>query len=406
MDDRQVHGATRVRVLVLVIDGLGAGAAVDADRFGDAGADTLGHVAAAAAGGLQVPTLERLGLGCIAPLAGVGAPARPEAVVGRLAQRSAAKDSATGHWELMGLVSDRPPPVYPHGFPPEVMEPFTAATGRGWLCNAPASGTEVIERHGPEHMRTGALIVYTSADSVFQVAAHEEVVPLGELYECCRLARNILQGPHAVLRVIARPFRGAPGAFERTSGRRDLALAPHGPTALDALAAAGVRTVGVGKIGQLFSGRGLSGDHPSAGDADGLHIVRGVLEGMDAGLVLANLLDLDTRYGHRNDPRGFADGLGRIDTGLAAVLEVTRPGDLVIITADHGNDPTHPGTDHTREWVPLIAHVAGADHAGARWVGEYADVGATALAWLGAGAAGELAGRPIPLPAAINPSRT
>jgi phosphopentomutase len=336
----------------------------------------------------------------------VAAPARPEAVAGRLAERSAAKDSAVGHWELMGVVSERPPPVYPDGFPPEVMERFAAATGRGWLCNAPASGTEVIERHGPEHLRSGDLIVYTSADSVFQVAAHESVVPPEELYRHCAAARRILDGPHAVLRVIARPFTGEPGAFVRTAGRRDYALAPPRPTALDALAEAGVATAGVGKVGQLFVGRGLAVDRPSAGDEDGLRIVRELLDEMDAGLVLANLLDLDTRYGHRNDPAGYAEGLRRIDAGLPPVLSALRDGDLLVITADHGNDPTTPGTDHTREWVPLLARVEGADHGGARWVGELADVGQTALARLGVEPPVGLAGRPIPLPRALSRSRT
>jgi phosphopentomutase len=384
---------------VLVIDGLGAGAAVDADRFGDAGADTLGHVAAAA-GGLRLGALQRLGLGCVAPLPGVAAPARPEAVTGRLAPRSAAVDSTTGHWELMGLITSTPPPVYPAGFPRDVMDAFAAATGRGWIGNAPASGTEIIARLGEEHLRTGALIVYTSADSVFQVAAHEDVVPVAELYACCEAARRILAGPHAVGRVIARPFAGAPGAFARTGRRRDLALAPPRATALDALVAAGGRVEGVGKVGQLFAGRGLTRDRPTADDADGLRAVAALLAEMDAGLVLANLLDLDTRYGHRNDAAGYAGGLLRIDAGLDPLLAALRPGDLLVVTADHGNDPTHPGTDHTREWVPLLAHVAGADHGGARWVGELADVGRTALAWLGVPAPGGLAGTAIPLPAA------
>ncbi len=391
---------------MLVIDGLGAGAAVNADAFGDAGADTLGHVAAAA-GGLRLGALERLGLGCVAPLPGVAAPPRPDAVVGRLAPRSAASDSTTGHWELMGLVTEVAPPVYPDGFPPEVMEAFAVATGRGWIGNAPASGTEIVARLGAEHLRTGALIVYTSADSVFQVAAHEDVVPPAELYACCEAARRILAGPHAVSRVIARPFAGAPGAFVRTGGRRDLALAPPRPTALDALVAAGVRAEGVGKVGQLFAGRGLTGDRPTADDADGLRAVTTLLAEMDAGLVLANLLDLDTRYGHRNDAAGYAEGLLRIDAGLDPLLAALRPGDLLVVTADHGNDPTGPGTDHTREWVPLLAHVAGADHGGARWVGELADVGRTALARLGVAAPDGLAGTAIPLPRAeLRRSRT
>jgi phosphopentomutase len=394
-----------VRAIVVVLDGVGAGAADDAERFGDAGADTLGHVASAV-GGLRLPTLERLGLGCVAPIAGVAAPARPDAVTGRLAEASAAKDSAVGHWELMGLVTERAPPTYPDGFPPGVMEAFARATGRGWLCNAPASGTEAIARFGPEHLRTGALIVYTSADSVFQVAAHEDVVAREELDACCRAAREILTGPHAVLRVIARPFTGEPGAFVRTAGRRDLALPPTGPTALDLLSDAGVRVEGVGKIGQLFAGRGLTGDHPTADNADGVRTIRALLRGLEAGALVANLLDQDTLHGHRNDPRGFAACLERLDAGLAGVLGDLRPGDLLIVTADHGNDPTHPGTDHTRERVPLLAHVAGADHAGARWEGEFADVGRTLLARLGVEAGGAVAGRPIPLPDEVSPPRT
>jgi phosphopentomutase len=228
-----------------------------------------------------------------------------------------------------------------------------------------------------------------------------------ELYACCEAARRVLAGPHAVSRVIARPFTGRPGAFSRTGRRRDLALAPPRPTALDVLVETGVRVEGVGKIGQLLAGRGLTGDHPTAGDAEGLRTLLALMREVPAGLIIANLLDLDARYGHRNDPDGYAEGLLRVDAGLGPLLAGMRPGDLLVVTADHGNDPTHPGTDHTREWVPLLARVAGADHGGARWVGELADVGQTALAWLGARAPAELAGRPIPLPAApVSRTRT
>lgn len=391
---------------MLVLDGVGAGAAVDADRFGDAGADTLGHVAAAV-GGLRVPALERLGLGAIAPLAGVGVPDRPAALVGRLAERSAAKDTTTGHWELMGCRTDFAPPTYPDGFPPEVMDAFAAATGRGWLCNAPASGTEVIETFGAEHLRTGDPIVYTSADSVFQVAAHEDMMGLEELYAACAAARSILAGPHAVSRVIARPFAGAPGAFRRIPGRRDLSLPPGGPTALDRLTGAGVPVHGVGKIAQVFAFRGVAADHPTAGNADGMATVARLLREVDAGLVFANLIDFDQSYGHRNDPDGFAACLAEFDAALPAVLDVLQPGDLLIVTADHGNDPTFPSTDHNREWVPLLVHAPGWDPAGARWAGEYGDVGQTVLDWLAPAAPREgLSGRPIPLPGAAAPMPT
>jgi phosphopentomutase len=386
------------RAAVLVMDGVGAGAAVDADAFGDAGADTLGHVARAA-GGLRVPRLERLGLGCVAPLQGVAAPEAPEAVVGRLAERSAGKDTTTGHWELMGLRTDRPFPVYPEGFPPEVMEPFAAAAGRGWLCNRPASGTEVIERYGEEHMRTGSLIVYTSADSVFQIAAHEGVVPPEELYRICRAAREILSGPRAVSRVIARPFEGAPGAFARTRRRKDFSVPPHGPTALDLLVEAGVRVEGVGKIKQIFAGRGVDGEHLMDDNRHGMALATSLLGELEHGMVFANLIDFDMLYGHRQDASGFAACLEALDEDLGPLMAALRPDDLLVLTADHGNDPCDDSTDHSREWVPLLVHRPGADPAAARWVGEFGDVGQTVLAWLAPEASRDgLSGRPIPLP--------
>jgi phosphopentomutase len=389
---------------VLVLDGVGVGAAVDADRFGDAGADTLGHVAAVV-GGLRVPALERLGLGAIAPLAGVGVPDRPSALVGRLAERSAAKDTTSGHWELMGCRTDVAPPTYPDGFPAEVMDAVAAATGRGWLCNAPASGTQVLDDFGLEHLRTGAPIVYTSADSVFQIAAHEDVMPREELYAACAAARAILAGPHAVSRVIARPFTGRPGAFERiAAGRKDLSLLPGGPTALDRLTAAGVPVHGVGKIAQVFAGRGVPHDHRTASNAEGIATVAALLGELEAGLVFANLIDFDQLYGHRNDPAGFAACLREFDAALPALLGALRPGDLLIITADHGNDPTFPSTDHNREWVPLLVHVPGRDPACARWAGEFGDVGQTVLALLAPEAPRDgLSGRPIALPTAPEP---
>ena len=383
------------RVIVLVMDGVGAGAAVDADRYGDAGSDTLGNTARAV-GGLRLPTLERLGLGCVLPLAGVAEVTRPEALVGRLAERSAGKDTTTGHWELMGLRTDQPFPTYPEGFPDDVMAAFAAATGRGWLCNRPASGTEVIDRYGAEHMRTGALIVYTSADSVFQIAAHEGVVPLEELYDDCRAARAILTGEHAVSRVIARPFVGEPGSFERTRNRKDFSVEPHGPTALDRLTEAGVPVEGVGKIKQIFAGRGVGGEHLMRDNHDGMEISTRLLGEVGHGLVFANLIDFDMLYGHRNDARGFADCLEEFDADLGPLMGAMRDGDLLVVTADHGNDPTTPSTDHSREWVPLIAWEPRRDPAGGRWVGEFGDVGQTALARLAPRADRDgLSGRPV-----------
>lgn len=384
------------RVVVMVLDGLGCGAAVDAHLYGDAGADTLGNVARAV-GGLRLPVLGRLGLGCVAPLEGVPPVDAPQALVGRLAERSAGTDTTTGHWELMGLVTERPFPTYPEGFPPDVVAALEAATGRGVIGNVAASGTRIIARLGEEHLRTGALIVYTSADSVLQIAAHEDVVPLEELYAACASARAIMCGPHAVARIIARPFTGDPGSFTRTGGRRDLSLPPHGPTALDRLRESGVRVEGVGKIAQIMAG-GVDADHPTAGDADGLRTVARLLGHLDGGLVFANLIDLDTLFGHRNDPEGFAACLEELDAGLPALIGALRPGDVLILTADHGNDPTTASTDHSREWVPLIVWGPGRDPRGARWVGEFSDAGRTALALLAPEAdARDLAGRPIPL---------
>jgi phosphopentomutase len=366
------------RVLLIVMDSVGAGATPDADRYGDAGADTLGHTAEAV-GGADLPTLAALGLGNLAAMRGVKPATAARGAHGRLAELSAGKDTATGHWELAGLRIDDPFPTYPDGFPEEILAPFRDRTGRGVIGNIPASGTEIIQQLGGQHVATGDLIVYTSADSVFQIAAHEDVVPIAELYEICRIARSILD-PYNVGRVIARPFVGPrPGEFQRTYNRRDFAMPPPSPTVLDRMHEAGWPVVGIGKIGDIYCGRGLSEDIHTAGNLDGMKHTREVLGRIDRGLVFLNLVDFDTLYGHRRDPAGYYGCLREFDGELAGLDSMIDPGrDLVLITADHGNDPTFPGTDHTREYVPLLAYgpksAAGVD-LGDR--GSFADVGAT-----------------------------
>ena len=366
-----------MRVFLVVLDGVGIGALPDADRYGDAGSDTLGHVAGAA-GPLALPVLESLGLGHLAALAGVRATGSPRGARARLAERSPGQDSTTGHWEMMGVVLERPVPTYPHGFPPALLDRWSARIGRGWLGNVAASGTEIIARLGEEHLRSGRLIVYTSADSVFQVAAHEDVLPVEDLYAACRAARELLTGEHAVGRVIARSFAGAPGAFRRTPRRRDFSLAPPEPTVLDRLVAAGRRVMTVGKVDDLFAGRGVSDAVHTRSNAEGADVLLDLARRPGEGLVFANLVDFDTLYGHRNDPAGFARALAQADAAIGALLGRLRGDEQAWITADHGNDPTTPSTDHSREYVPLLAggpHVrAGAD-LGTR--STFADLGAT-----------------------------
>ena len=376
------------RVLVLVLDSCGIGAAPDAARYGDEGSSTLPHTAAAC-GGLRLPVLERLGLGRLADIAGVPPAPHPQGAYGILTEVSAGKDSTTGHWELMGLVLDRPFPTYPRGFPPEVIEAFEARIGRRVLGNRPASGTAIIAELGEEHLRTGRPIVYTSADSVFQIAAHESVIPVDELYRECEAARAILTGPHAVSRVIARPFVGEPGRFVRTDRRRDFSVPPPRPTVLDRLAAAGVPVTGIGKIADLFAGRGISTAVHTHDDMDGLTQTVRVLAEAERGLVFTNLVDLDTVYGHRNDARGYGADLERIDARLDEVLGRLGPADVALITADHGNDPTTPSTDHSRELVPLLVAgpaVRGGVNLGVRRT--FADVGATVAAAFGVAGTG------------------
>ncbi len=366
-----------MRVFLIVLDGVGMGALPDAADYGDAGTNTLLHVAEAA-GGLKLPRLERLGLGRLLDLPGVRALADPRGARGVLGQLSKGKDSTTGHWELAGLVVDRAFPTYPRGFPEELLRRWSERIGRGWMGNIVGSGTDIIARHGAEHQRTGRLIVYTSADSVFQVAAHEETVPLAELYEACRAARALLSGEHAVGRVIARPFVGDPGGYQRTPHRRDFSLEPPSPTLLDRLTAKGEPVVSVGKVDDLFAGRGVTESLHTSGNTEGEEILSALARRPGRGLVFANLVDFDQQYGHRNDPAGFARALQEFDERFEELLAHLRSDEMCLITADHGNDPTDASTDHSREYAPLLIAGprvrAGADVGRRR---SSADVGAT-----------------------------
>jgi phosphopentomutase len=376
------------RALVLVIDACGAGALPDAASYGDEGTNTLAHVAEAV-GGLRMPTLEMLGLGSIMEIAGV-APAKDPAIHGRLHPLGAGKDSVSGHWELMGVSMREPLPTFPGGFPPRVIERLVAAMGHEVICNRPDNGLAAIDEFGSEHLRTGALILYTSQDSVLQLAAHVDRVPVRELYRACAAARATMSGADGVGRVIARPFTGVAGAFKRTEGRRDLALEPPGRSYLQALQDAGVTVHGVGKIEDLFAGVGVSESWPGATNAKALDSVDELLAAGAEGLIFANLIETDQVYGHRKDVEGFAGALYEIDARVGRMLERLDAGDLLIVTADHGVDPRHPGTDHTREHAPLLAVTGemlarrdgGGLLEGARHDGPLADVGATVLSWL------------------------
>ena len=376
----------RRRAVILVLDGVGAGAAHDAAAYGDVGSDTLGNVARAT-GGLALPNLQALGLGNLAAMEGVAPTDTPEGAWGVMEPASAGKDSTTGHWEIAGLHLKRAFPTFPDGFPPEVIEPFAAATGRGVLGNVPASGTEIVAQLGEEHERTGKWIVYTSADSVFQVAAHEGVIPIAELHAACETARRQLVAPFDVSRVIARPFSGHVGAYERTLNRRDYSIAPPGETLIDALAGAGVPRAGVGKVDDLFAGA-LPSRH-IADNAEGIGAIVEWLHGVQGGMLFANLVDFDTLYGHRGDVAGFARALRQFDDALPAIRAALREDDLLFITADHGNDPTTGSSDHARERVPLL--VAG-PQVRARPLGvrrTFSDLGATVAEWLNVPFGGE-----------------
>jgi phosphopentomutase len=370
------------RACVIVLDAVGAGELPDAEQFGDEGSDTLGNVARAV-GGLDLPNLEAFGLGNVEPLEGCPPQPGAPAVAGRLVERSKGKDTTTGHWELMGVVTPQPMPTYPHGFPHDVIDPFMHRTGRGVLGNKPASGTEIIQELGEEHQRTGKWIVYTSADSVFQIAAHEETVPLEELYDASRIARDVLTGKHAVGRVIARPFVGEPGNYVRTPNRHDFSLEPRRPNYLTLLQEAGIVVHGVGKINDIFAGVGIDESHPTKSNVEGINQTERLLRELDEGLVFVNLVETDMLWGHRNDPVNFHRCLQDFDRRLPDLLDALRPGDLLVLTSDHGCDPTTPSTDHSREHALLLAYVEGKNASGRIHEGEFADVGATVNAWLG-----------------------
>jgi phosphopentomutase len=379
------------RACVIVLDAVGAGELPDADQYGDVGSDTLGNVAKAV-GGLDLPNMEALGLGNIEPLEGCPPQPGAPAVAGRLVERSKGKDTTTGHWEMMGVVTATPFPTYPHGFPHDVIDPFMHATGRGVLGNKPASGTEIIQELGEEHQKTGKWIVYTSADSVFQIAAHEETVPLEELYEACRIARGILTGKHAVGRVIARPFIGTPGAYTRTPNRHDFSLEPKRPNYLSLVRDTGAKVYGVGKISDIFAGCDIDESHPTKSNIDGIQQTEKLLQELDEGFVFVNLVETDMLWGHRNDPVNFHRCLQDFDRRLPDLLDALRPGDLLVLTSDHGCDPTTPSTDHSREHALLLAYVAGRNAAGKIHEGEFGDVGATVNAWF----KGKAPGKGIP----------
>jgi phosphopentomutase len=388
----------RTRACVIVLDAVGAGALPDADQYGDEGSNTLANVAKAV-GGLDLPNMEALGLGNVEPLEGCPPQPGAPAVAGRLFERSKGKDTTTGHWEMMGVVTAQAFPTYPHGFPHDVIDPFMNGTARGVLGNKPASGTEIIQELGEEHQETGKWIVYTSADSVFQIAAHEDTVPLEELYAGCKVARELLTGKHAVARVIARPFTGTPGNYVRTPNRHDYSLEPRRPNYLSLMRDAGATVHGVGKIGDIFAGCDIDESHPTKSNTDGIQQTEKLLQELDEGFIFTNLVETDSLWGHRNDPVNFHRCLQDFDRRLPDLLEALRPGDLLLITSDHGCDPTTPSTDHSREHAMLLAYVAGHNAAGQLHEGEFADVGATVNAWVkGKAPSRGIPGQPILTP--------
>ncbi len=366
------------RFIVIVLDSVGIGEAPDAAAFGDVGSHTLGNIARTV-GGLKMPNMEAMGLANIAILEGVSPQLSPSAAYGKMAEISAGKDTTSGHWELMGIEVDRAFPLYPNGFPPEIMARYEAESGRGWLGNYPASGTVIIDELGEEHIRTGKTIVYTSGDSVFQIAAHEEVIPVEELYKICRIARKILRGEHEVGRVIARPFVGTPGNFTRTANRHDFSVPPLEPTLLDSLKEAGLMVYAVGKIEDIFTGQGITDAVHTQDNMDGVDkTIAAMRTRRERGLIFTNLVDFDAKFGHRNNPEGYANALVEFDQRMPEIMDALAEDDVLVLTADHGNDPTYPGTDHTREYVPILitgAPVQGGVNIGVR--STYADLAAT-----------------------------
>jgi len=372
------------RAAIIVLDGLGIGPAPDTAQYGDAGSDTLGNVARAV-GGLKLPNLEQLGLGKCREgfvIPGLAAGVRPIAAYGVAQPASAGKDSTTGHWEICGVLLKKAFRTYPQGFPVALLDEFARRTGRGWLGNKTASGTAIIDELGAEHQRSGKWIVYTSADSVFQVAAHEGTVPLDELYRACMVAREILIGEHAVSRVIARPFEGTAGDYRRTAHRKDFSIPPVGTTLLDRLAEAGVPRVGIGKVDDLFAARNISSEHtPTNGDA--YRLIERALETLETGFVFVNVIEFDQTWGHRNDVSGFYEGLKGLDAWLPRLLSRLRSDDLVMLTSDHGNDPTTPSTDHSREVVPLLVVGPKVQPRGLGIRQTFADLGQTVAEYFG-----------------------
>jgi phosphopentomutase len=371
------------RAAIIVLDGVGIGEAPDAADYGDVGSNTLGNIARVV-GGMELPNLARAGLGNIAPLTGVQPAAKPDGAWGLMVPNSAGKDSTTGHWEIAGVQLARPFPTYPHGFPPEVIDEFSRRTERSVIGNVAGSGTAVMDQFGPEHERTGSWIVYTSADSVFQIAAHEGVIPLETLYRGCQIARAMLVAPHDVSRVIARPFVGEPGSYARTKNRRDFSIAPPAETLLDALEASAIPRSGVGKVDDLFAGRAIASSH-TRDNADGIALIEKWLGTAPSGLLFANLVDFDQAFGHRNDVPGFYAALRQFDAALPGLLSLLREDDLLFITADHGNDPTTPSTDHARECVPLLALGRPVRPAALGHRSTFADLGASVAEWFGIG---------------------
>jgi phosphopentomutase len=365
--------------IVIILDGIGVGALPDADDYGDAGSDTLAHTAAVV-GGLTLPNLRAMGLGNLHQITGVSPVAAPIASHGRMAEVSKGKDSTTGHWELMGVRTERPYPTYPDGFPPDVLDAFREATGHDVIGNIAASGTQIIQDLGDEHVATGKVIVYTSADSVFQIAAHEDIVPLEELYRICEVSRAILKPPHEVSRVIARPFKGFSGAYERTPNRHDYSIKPPRHLLLARLAERDIPVQAVGKIADLYADTGISEKMTSKSNAQGMEVLARIYaanDGTDT-LYLLNLVDFDMLWGHRNNPEGMARDLVAFDAWLGGFLAAQKDGDLLLLTADHGNDPTTPSTDHSREYVPLLAKLGGVETGVDLGVREtFADLGAT-----------------------------
>ncbi|WP_309118729.1 phosphopentomutase [Paenibacillus sp.] len=367
------------KICMIVLDSVGIGELPDAARFGDAGAHTLGHISERVPT-LSLPHLRELGLGNISDMPGIPPVESPKGCYGKMAETSVGKDTMTGHWELMGLNVTIPFQTFPNGFPDKLIDAFEKETGRRVIGNKPASGTDILDELGEEQMKTGAWIVYTSADSVFQIAAHEDVIPLEELYDACRIARRLTQGEFAVGRVIARPYVGAPGAFRRTSNRHDYAVKPPAPTVMNALKDAGLDVIAVGKIGDIFSMEGVTESLPTKSNADGVDKTILAMKKPFRGFCFTNLVDFDSLYGHRRDPQGYAQALEAFDRALPAIMETFTERDLLLITADHGNDPVHAGTDHTREYVPILLWspaLAGGASIGVR--GTFADAGASIL---------------------------